>query len=58
VGSHIDKLREREDDGGKHQFILTLDITTVKWELSGWNEAMTRSLEERISIRLRTSVHQ
>ena len=32
VGSHIDKLREREDGGGKHQFILTLDITTVKWE--------------------------
>jgi len=32
VGSHIDKLREREDDGGKCQFILTLDITTVKWE--------------------------
>jgi len=32
VGSYIDKLREREDDGGKCQFILTLDITTVKWE--------------------------
>jgi len=32
VGSHIDKLREREDEGGKRQFILTLDITTVKWE--------------------------
>jgi len=24
--------REREDNGGKCQFILTLDITTVKWE--------------------------
>ena len=24
-----DKLREREDGGGKRQFILTLDITTV-----------------------------
>ena len=32
VGSHIDKLREREEDGEKRQFILTLDITTVKWE--------------------------
>jgi len=26
--------------------------------ISGWNEAMTRSLEKWILIRLRTSVHQ
>ena len=32
MGSHINKLREKEDKGGKCQFILTLDITTVKWE--------------------------
>ena len=27
-----DKLREKEEDGGIYQFILTIDITTVKWE--------------------------
>jgi len=27
-----DKLREKEEDGGICQFILTIDITTVKWE--------------------------
>ena len=27
-----DKLREKEEDEGICQFILTIDITTVKWE--------------------------
>jgi len=27
-----DKLREKKEDGGICQFILTIDITTVKWE--------------------------
>jgi len=37
---------------------LVRSLRSSDWHVSGWNEAMTRSLEERISIRLRTSVHQ